>query len=626
MKDLFDLIKDYAAKLGITEQYIDILAYTTLIVIGVGIILPVFSAIWKAITSILLWNKQRVLNQDLHPFYTPIDVEKATRYYVPTQYQSVSPSEDDEPGKKYAATPKAKLIPFFLKEAFKFGKDYHKYYLILADTGMGKTTFMINLYIAYKNQWTIFGAHKYDIKLLPLGSPDTFAAIQRLENKENTILLLDAFDEDVQALHNYHQRMAELLTLVKDFREIVITCRTQFFPTQKEEPYETGYVTFGDESAPQKFQKLYVSVFQDKDIKRYLHKRFPLYQWKKRKRAWQIAQKSPNLVMRPMLLSHIQDLLDSPKEYHFSFEIYEKMIEKWVQREAKKPGILQKYGSINAYEQKLKAFSQRLAVDMYLHKKERKGYFVGKEEEYGKAIAKMIEGDSTPAMDEMERRSRSMLNRNAEGKYKFAHKSIMEYFLLIEMLNKPKFYYSFDFEGMEAATLFINEIAIIELQDMKGTFTLNKPNDKAKSLSTLKKEYFPAIKAIYIDSFERNNIFLLNRLPNIKQVVIVDKQKYKILYLIYSSYLSYYWQKLIEFPELLERHGWIERHELHERIEWQELLGLIGKRVLQEEHELISDIRNKDKKTLQELQDIEVFLKDMKAFKQSLPKDCELIY
>jgi hypothetical protein len=79
-------------------------------------------------------------------------VHRATRYYVETKFQNISPSEDDEPGRSYIASAKDKLIPLLIKKVFNNNARDGKFYLVLADTGMGKTTFLINLYIRYKNR------------------------------------------------------------------------------------------------------------------------------------------------------------------------------------------------------------------------------------------------------------------------------------------------------------------------------------------------------------------------------------------------------------------------------------------------------------------------------------------
>jgi len=53
-------------------------------------------------------------------------------------------------------------------------------------------------------------------------------------------------DMDLEAIKDHQKRLNEILSKVHKFREIVMTCRTQFFPSEKEEPDRTGYFTGGE--------------------------------------------------------------------------------------------------------------------------------------------------------------------------------------------------------------------------------------------------------------------------------------------------------------------------------------------------------------------------------------------
>lgn len=191
-----DRIIEILKAIGIDDQSIIL----KLMILGaiVPAILTIFKLGWKGIRLLLLNRNQKMLNRDLSPFFSDGDVKKATKFYIPTKFQNVSPSEDDEPSSKFIASAKQKIIPLFLKKVFRSDGDDNKFYLVLADSGMGKTTFLVNLFLAQKNQNTWFGLKPHHkIELFPLGSPDALEAAAKVEDKKNTILLLDAFDVDI---------------------------------------------------------------------------------------------------------------------------------------------------------------------------------------------------------------------------------------------------------------------------------------------------------------------------------------------------------------------------------------------------------------------------------------------
>ena len=471
IKELINLFKAFCKTTGCPDWLAnEILFYLTLI----GFVLFVLKQIINFTKKCILWRNQRILNQDLAPYYSQSDVYRATRYYISTRYQNVAPSADVELGSKYIAAAKEKLIPLFLNKAFKNDEDDNKFYMIFADSGMGKTTFLVNLYINYKNRWkNPLNAHQFEIKLFPLGYPNVLEDIEKVKDKQNTIILLDALDEDIEAVKDYKKRLNLILSKVHKFREIVITCRTQFFPSEAEEPDRTGYFSAG-ERGEYRFQKLYLSVFDDKNIKQYLKKRFSILQYKKYKQAKKIAEKSPNLVVRPMLLSYIEELVDSNKEFEFSFQIYEALIENWITRESRKPKISSRYGNEENFKNLLYQFSQELAINLYENRKRRNGYFIPKGEYFGneQLDLEQIEKERIE-LSESEKRSKSLLNRNAVGEYKFSHKSVFEYFLAKELTVNDQFYIDFDFTGMDAAKRFVNEIQIDILRKSDGEYRLN---------------------------------------------------------------------------------------------------------------------------------------------------------
>lgn len=388
----------------------------------------------RAAVKLRVERSQRYLTKRLRYFYTEDEIERATEHYVPTHCQSVDPAQENEPGKTYAFVPKQPLIPWMI-ERLESGKA-DKHYILLADSGMGKTTFMLNLFLRYSRRWR----KRYKIELLPLGNGRVDEAIEKIEDPHETVLLLDAFDEDALAVISYEERLQELINKTEDFRVVVVTSRTQFFPSQVEEPGPTGIFRFGGDKGEREFKKLYVSPFDDRDVQRFVRKKYRFYDRHKRRRAQKIIDHCPHLVVRPMLLSYIDALMEGDKVYERSSEIYEAMVGRWIERER----------VTNKVE--LRRFCDEVAVDIYLHQEQRKGLYIPATEITPFADRHGIK------LEEFEMKSRSLLNRDVEGRYKFAHKSILEYLLAVELSRGSEALRGFRFQHMDFARTFALEI------------------------------------------------------------------------------------------------------------------------------------------------------------------------
>ena len=394
-------------------------------------------------------RQENQLKEDLHPYFSAADIRKATQFYVPTHFQSNPPSQHSELIQTHKVTARQRLLPFFLKQAFKPDHSDQRFYMVLAGSGMGKTTFMINLYMKYLAQQK-WGKGKFHIRLLPLGYPELLNRIAEIPDQPNTILLLDGLDEDSQAVKDYKKRLDKILKQVRDFRVVIFTCRTQFFPSEEEEPRETGVVKFGSHQGFQTFAKMYLSPFNETDIKRYLRKKYGWWRNKKKQKAEQIILQSPNLMVRPMILSYIDDLLEETRAYRYTSRLYEVLIRKWIAREGGRVGENRRA----QFEDELYRFSKAVALNIYQNQKHRKGLFINEKEIRQFADKHKIQ------LGEIEMKSRSLLNRNVLGQYKFAHKSILEYFLAAEAAENSQFRLQFNFEGMDQAKVFFDELCL----------------------------------------------------------------------------------------------------------------------------------------------------------------------
>lgn len=404
-------------------------------------LIPIFAAILTIIKILLkifkiiidTIVKKKIKKYQYKEFGYNIDdlTRKSLKYYIPTRGQAIDPcnAEDFDPSKQCLSF---KLIPHIMKNNFKS----ERYYLILADSGMGKSTFLYHLFFSYYKK--LF--RKYEIKFIPLYMSDVLDKINNIENPQNTILLLDGLDENENINNDYNQYMNKLINATINFHTVIITCRTQFFSSEYDEPAFASFYSVNTNQKKMRFNKKYISPFNEQEINTYLRKKYNfIFQRKKLKLSKRLIMNCPKLMVRPMLLSYIDDLiLNTTKEYYFAYEIYEELISKWIEREP-----------INS--DSLYNFSIKLSEYMFYHNT----IFITQTEIEDLCNYYHIDIQSLDA------KSRSLLNRNSDGIYKFAHKSIMEYFLAKKAMDDINFREKIThkgFDSYEMTKLFLQEM------------------------------------------------------------------------------------------------------------------------------------------------------------------------
>lgn len=304
-------------------QIIELIGGVIAVAGGVAVVVKLINRGCKRIVG-----PHREYNQFVNRIYTK-DAQKAiTKFYIPTRAQDIDPCEQEEirdNNGKFLSEP---LIPFFCNHAF-LESSRGKYYLVLADSGMGKTTFLLRLY-----KECLFGRKrkKKKTKFVPLAYQNALQSISTLPDKKNTILLLDGLDENMDAINDYEVFFGKLLNYTEEFDKIVITCRTQFFPNRAMEPAVTGKIQTVNGRKKEEIVKKYLSPFSDEEVKLYLRRRYKYRKGMQRK-AFRIVKQVPTLMARPIILNWIDFLCIPAARYQYSFQIYDVIIEKWIERE-----------------------------------------------------------------------------------------------------------------------------------------------------------------------------------------------------------------------------------------------------------------------------------------------------
>ena len=229
-------------------------------------------------------------------YYTSEVIDAALRFYVRPYCMSVDPTHEAEI--RQVVSTREDL--FEVVERFLEKQSPYRHILLLADSGMGKTSFVINYYAHNLKKGRLLR-----LAVVPLAIPGALEEIAKVENKKDTVIFLDALDEDPKAIRDHQARLDELMKACSAFKRVLITCRTQFFASDEEIPKDTGVMIVAarqlGESAIYEFWKLYISPLTDEQIVVFLRKRFPWVMWIKRREALSLINKIPLLTVRPML-------------------------------------------------------------------------------------------------------------------------------------------------------------------------------------------------------------------------------------------------------------------------------------------------------------------------------------
>lgn len=445
----------------------------------------------------------------LYAYYTKFEIKRALKYYVPTHCQNVAPTLENNPDSQFAFVTRQLLIPFFINRNIKDSMYRDKFYIILAEAGMGKTTFMLNLYTKYAEK---LANTDYQIKIFPLSFPNAMEQVEAIpaEERPNTILLLDAFDEDSEAIKAHQKRLHNILQKVADFKEVVFTCRTQFFPREEEDSGETGILKFKYKENTYQFRKLYLSPFNEEDIKTYLKKNYSFFNILKRRKAEKIVLHSPNLMVRPMLLRYIDDLIKSRDNYSSTYQIYTELIAKWIEREVQRRAT-----NKEKYRRDLYKFSREVAIDMYTHRKIRGGFVITDDE------LKVLAEKNNVDLGTLELKTRALLHMNTLHQCTFAHKSILEYFLVTEAFYNLQFAKQLDITDLEQGEQLRKEMFFEKAKSLFGRYK-TYDSGKSKDFVNIKPAELEKIKHAALLKIDAHDVQVLRTFKSLGLLQIND--------------------------------------------------------------------------------------------------------
>ena len=413
---------------GITaflQAEVSIPVETSGVIVIIATVVTAIAAVVGLMPFFQQWLREYVLARRFGgELYDKQTIRRATKYYIEPVCTDADPAVEAELRKLHIIQNNL----FDAVDRFLDKESPNKHLLLLADSGMGKTSFVLNYYA--KNRARIFKRRR--LAVVPLGIPDADKHIDSIKRKNETILFLDAFDEDTLAIENHRERILHLMEQCRVYKRVVITCRSQFFLSDEEIVERTGIIRIGTtrmgERREYEFMKLYLSPFDDDQVKKYLNKRYR-FDRRTRKKAKELVNKIKALSVRPMLLAYIPDLIKAEKPIEYSVDVYEEMVSAWVNRES---GFWKDTGA-------LLKFSEQLAEDLFREREKRRSEKINHAE-----LMTIVDSWKGPLKERLkdinkwQLTGRSLLNRDAVGNYKFSHRSILEYLVAKQIVGQPE--------------------------------------------------------------------------------------------------------------------------------------------------------------------------------------------
>lgn len=428
-----------------------VMAYIIICIAGIALLIVAISIsvkIYKWLS--VVWNnpwRKKKIKEILSPDY--LDQLKEQKYFISTKFTTSPPHNLDDPMEVERTESAKNLIDHFLDKVLVEENTTNRFFCILAGAGMGKTTWTVNLVTSYIYRYKE-STYPYEIVLISLAHKDFSDKVNQVDKKGNTILILDALDENADASNNLDSFMRNLEHIIQGFRFVILTSRTQFFPSEEAEPYKTGMLKLSGDKGNFVFHKMYISPFSQEDVTAFLKKKYR--KRKRRKSAESIVKRCASLATRPLLLSHLDDILESDRDYPSLYDIYTALIEAWIKREV----LFIKGVEDDELRRKLYDFSLNFALELFTNRDQSTNMRMPKSH-YEEFI-------SIHNYTDYNFSGRSLINRDAEGTLKFSHKTFYEYFLAIAKINNPDL--ELPDSGYELAWTFYEQLVYRKLENV----------------------------------------------------------------------------------------------------------------------------------------------------------------
>jgi formylglycine-generating enzyme required for sulfatase activity/GTPase SAR1 family protein len=343
---------------------------------------------------------------------------------------------------------------------------------VLGDYGIGKTSF------CYKFACDMTGSEYVPVvvELKTVMTEGWREVIQREvrsragDSVQSPVLILDGFDE-LSLTFDKKTVLKEIENLSKttqEYKKVILTSRTQFFRSGEEEK-ETLVRKEFYERGPRsmtypRFERIYVSLFDDDQIRRYLDLCLGKAESDK---FWnetvEVVFDVKDLARRPILIELIVNDLDAVQNIEGKVtpcKVYHTVTERWREREEQRlPQSIVLQHKEEKIPKNIMLFMEELAYWMLTKEKDRLHFNTLKD-----AINKYFDDETKDvlrwSLDNLDYQIRncSFLSRHIRGYYAFAHRSFIEYFVARKLSREIPENRAQEIKITDETALFVSEL------------------------------------------------------------------------------------------------------------------------------------------------------------------------
>ncbi len=364
--------------------------------------------------------------------YTEDVIVSAADRFIPRKCQRISPYSSSFKKKSMNKGELTQVLDRFIDQNVRC-----RYFLLLADSGMGKTTFLLNYYL-YNNRRS--KKKKQKIVLISLKIDDADQLIGSMPDQNNTILMLDGLDEDCRAFSNPHERVRQLIDLTRKYKRVVITSDLDFIPRLKHLPVKKEYEIIQpknvNDATLYRLKRFYMSPLAHGDVKKYLNMLFMFRKQGNKKKILNQVQNNPFLDKNLKLLTLISAVCSDPVRIISLNDGYQAVIKSLMSgmSDLEKSGYNQILGN--------------LAKDQYMNWLEQKNEAIDPEEITRQTQAMGIDSG------QFKETIRLLISETGGRGFEFSHWSIMEHLFVQQLIRTDKSCYQVSLTNLMKRFLF----------------------------------------------------------------------------------------------------------------------------------------------------------------------------